>query len=141
MHAIAEVVQRLRARPGAYGMVGANGGTLSKYSVGVYSTTPAGWRADASAALQAEIDAWPAVEQAIHADGWGTIETYTVKYGRDGNRTGIVIGRLEADGRRFLAMAADGDESMLDLLTTGEPVGRRVYVRSFDFGNRVTTDN
>ncbi|WP_248962192.1 acetyl-CoA acetyltransferase [Sphaerisporangium perillae] len=139
MHAIAEVVQRLRARPGAYGMVGANGGTLSKYSVGIYSTTPADWRPDASAALQAEIDAWPAVEQAPQADGWGTIETYTVKHGRDGKRTGVVIGRLEADGRRFLAMTADGDEEMLGLLGTGEPIGRRVHVRSFGFGNRVTT--
>jgi acetyl-CoA C-acetyltransferase len=139
MHAIAEVARRLRARPGAYGMVGANGGTLSKYSVGVYSTTPAEWRPDASAALQSEIDAWPAVEQAPQADGWGTVETYTVKHGRDGGRTGIVIGRLEADGRRFLAMTADGDDEMLDLLGTGEPIGRRVYVRSFGFGNRVTT--
>ncbi|MBB2910739.1 acetyl-CoA C-acetyltransferase [Streptosporangium becharense] len=138
MHAIAEVVQRLRARPGAYGLVGANGGTLSKYSVGVYSTTPAEWRPDGSAALQAEIDAWPAVEQAVHADGWATIETYTVKHRRDGGRTGIVIGRLEADGRRFLATAADGDEEMLDLLGDGEPVGRRVYARSFGFGNRVS---
>ncbi|MDP9845460.1 acetyl-CoA acetyltransferase [Streptosporangium lutulentum] len=137
-HAIAEVVRRLRARPGAYGMVGANGGMLSKYSVGVYSTTPCEWRPDESAALQAEIDAWPAVEQAVQADGWGTIETYTVKHGRGGNRTGIVVGRLEADGRRFLARTADGDEETLGLLSTGEPIGRRVHVRSFDVGNRVT---
>ncbi|MFC7643809.1 hypothetical protein ACFQX6_25845 [Streptosporangium lutulentum] len=137
-HAIAEVVRRLRARPGAYGMVGANGGMLSKYSVGVYSTTPCEWRPDESAALQAEIDAWPAVEQAVQADGWGTIETYTVKHGRGGNRTGIVVGRLEADGRRFLARTADGDEETLGLLSTGEPIGQRVHVRSFDVGNRVT---
>ena len=39
MHAIASMVQALRERPGAYGFVGANGGFLSKYSVGVYSTT------------------------------------------------------------------------------------------------------
>ncbi|WP_406316710.1 acetyl-CoA acetyltransferase [Streptosporangium sp. NBC_01639] len=140
-HAIAEIVQRLRARPGSYGMVGANGGSLSKYSVGVYSTTPTEWRPDGSAALQAEIDAWPAVEQAVRADGWGTIETYTVKHGRGGDRTGIVIGRLEADGRRFLAMTAEGDEETLGLLGVGEPVGHRVYVRSFGAGNRVTTDD
>ncbi|MFF5114416.1 acetyl-CoA acetyltransferase [Streptosporangium sp. NPDC000509] len=139
-HAIAEIVQRLRARPGSYGMVGANGGMLSKYSVCVYSTTPTGWRQDRSAELQAEIDAWPAVPQAVRADGRGTIETYTVRHRRDGTRVGIVIGRLEADGRRFLAKTADGDEKTLALLGDGEPVGRRVHVRSFDAGNRVSTD-
>ncbi|GDY58996.1 hypothetical protein SVIO_096190 [Streptomyces violaceusniger] len=41
MHAIAETAHRLRAAPGGYGLVGANGGNLSKYSVAVYSTTPA----------------------------------------------------------------------------------------------------
>ena len=35
MHAIASMVRALRADPGAYGLVGANGGFLSKYSVGV----------------------------------------------------------------------------------------------------------
>jgi acetyl-CoA C-acetyltransferase len=139
MHAIAETVRRLRAQPGAYGLVGANGGAMSKYSVGVYSTTPAPFRPDRGAAPQAEIQAWPGVEQAVRADGWGTVETYTVKHGRGGARTGIVIGRLEADGRRFLAMTAEGDDDMLDLLSTGEPIGGRVYVRSFGVGNRVTT--
>ncbi|MEU4510584.1 acetyl-CoA acetyltransferase [Nonomuraea wenchangensis] len=139
MHAIAETVRRLRAQPGAYGLVGANGGSLSKYSAGVYSTTPAPWRPDRSAALQAELDSRPGVEQAFQADGWATIETYTVKHGRNGKRTGIVVGRLEADGRRFIATA--DDERTLGLLTTGEPIGQRIYVRSFGSGNRVAVDD
>jgi len=139
MHAIAETVARMRAEPGSFGLVGANGGTLSKYSVGIYSTTPTGWRADRSAQLQAEIDGWAAPEQALQADGWATIETYTVKHGKNGSRTGVVIGRLEADGRRFVAMTHQGDEDILGHLTTGEPIGTRIYVRSFGFGNRVTT--
>jgi acetyl-CoA C-acetyltransferase len=110
MHAIAETVARMRAEPGSFGLVGANGGTLSKYSVGIYSTTPTGWRADRSAQLQAEIDGWAAPEQALQADGWATVETYTVKHGKNGSRTGVVIGRLEADGRRFIAMTHQGDE-------------------------------
>ncbi|MCK2218814.1 acetyl-CoA acetyltransferase [Actinomadura sp. ATCC 31491] len=137
MHAIAELAHRLRAEPGAYGMVGANGGSLSKYSVGVYSTAPAPWRPDGGARLQAELDSWPGVEHVLHADGWATIETYTVKHARDGRRTGIVVGRLEAGGRRFLATTADGDDDTLGLLSTGEPIGRRVYARSFGSGNRV----
>ena len=138
MHAIAETVQRARARPGSYGFVGANGGIMSKYSAGVYSTAPAPWRPDDSGDLQAEIDARPAVAQATLADGWAAIETYTVTYGRDGARAGIVVGRLEDGARRFVARADDRDDDMLALLSSaGEPVGERVYVRSFEFGNRV----
>lgn len=139
MHAIAETVQRARTAPGTYGFVGANGGWMSKYSAGVYSTTPVAWRPDDSSALQAQVDAWPAPGRAERADGWVTIESCTIKHGRSGERTGIVVGRLEADGRRILARADDGDADVLDLLSTGEPIGRRVLVRSTDRGNRVTT--
>jgi len=139
MHAIAETIARARANPGSYGFVGANGGVMSKYSVGIYSTTPAAWRPDASGALQAEIDGWAAPVQAQHADGWATIETYTVSHGRDGARTGVVVGRLDADGRRFVARAdGDSDTGALGLLTAGEPIGERVYARSSGSGNRVS---
>jgi acetyl-CoA C-acetyltransferase len=151
-HAVAEVVSRCRAAPGTYGFVGANGGVLSKYSAGVYSTTPTGWRPGRSAALAAELAGRPAVAQARHADGWATVETYTVHHQRGGT-TGIVVGRLDADGRRFLATVAEGDDELLALLTGGipngddegpgngaadEPLGARIYVRSFGRGNRVT---
>ena len=139
MHAIAETVPRARANPGSFGFVGANGGIMSKYSVGIYSTTPAPWRPDGSKKLQAEVDGWSAPEQAVQADGWATVETYTVTHSRGGQRLGIVIGRLEADGRRFVASGAD--EDLLAFLTDGEPIGGRVYVRSFGTGNRVTVSD
>ena len=139
MHAIAETVRRARSKPGSFGFVGANGGFMSKYSAGVYSTRPAPWTADRSADLQAEIDGLPAPEEATQADGWATIETYTVKHSRDGRRAGIVIGRLDADGRRFVA--SGDDDGLLDLLTSGEPIGARVYTRSFGTGNTVTTSD
>jgi acetyl-CoA C-acetyltransferase len=138
MHAIAEAVQRVRAEPGSSALVGANGGVMSKYSVGVYSTTPAPWTPDRSAELQAVIDRWPAPEQAERADGWATIESYTVTHGRDGSRAGIVIGRLDDGGQRFVASGDQRDTGLLDLLTSEEPVGARVYARSFGTGNRVT---
>ena len=139
MHAIAETVQRARARPGSYGFVGANGGMLSKYSVGVYSTIPAPWRTGRSAALQAGLDAGPVPERAAAADGRATVETYTVVRGRGGTRTGFVLGRLDADGRRFVGRAQDGDEDMLALLASEQPAGQRVFVHSSGSGNRVTT--
>ena len=137
MHAIAETVQRARRSPGTFGLVGANGGIMSKYSAGVYSTDPAGWAPDRGAELQAEIDGWAAPDGARHADGPATVETYTVTHHRDGTRTGIVIGRLAADGRRFIAKG--DDPGLLGLLTSAEPIGEQVYARSFGSGNRVTT--
>jgi acetyl-CoA C-acetyltransferase len=139
MHAIAETVQRARQAPGTFGFVGANGGYLSKYSAGVYSTEPAAWAPDSSADLQAEVDGWDAPAQARQADGVAVIETFTVTRARDGAAAGIVIGRLEAGGERFAARAADGDREMLDLLTTADqPIGQRVYVRSAESGNVVS---
>lgn len=137
MHAIAETVARCRATPGAFGLVGANGGSLSKYSVGVYSTTPVAWTADDSAALQAELDAAPDVPVTERADGWAVIETFTVKHDRDGNRTGVVVGRLEQTGQRFVAMVLEDDHELLELLLGERPFGERIFARSFGVGNRV----
>ena len=139
MHAIAETVQRARQSPGSYGFVGANGGVMSKYSAGVYCAIPAPWTPDRSGELQEEINGWAAPVEARQADGPATIETYTVTHHRDGSRTGIVIGRLDSDGRRFVARGDDRDLALLDLLTSPEPIGAQVYARSFGLGNRVTT--
>ena len=138
MHAIAETMPRARARPGTFGFVGANGGVMGKYSVGIYSAALAPWRPDRSAVLQAEVDSWPAPPRARHADGWATIETYTVSRRRGRAPAGIVIGRLDIGGRRFVARTDDRDTGMLGLLTTGEPVGARVFVRSAGEVNRLT---
>ncbi|HZU45770.1 MAG TPA: acetyl-CoA acetyltransferase, partial [Mycobacterium sp.] len=133
MHGVAETVIRMRSAAGEFGLVGANGGIMSKYSVGVYSTTPVEWKADRSAELQTQIAAAPTVAVTEHADGPGTIETYTVR--RDNGRlTGIIIGHLDADDSRFLATTED--EELIALLTDGDPLGHPVSVRSFDYGNR-----
>ncbi|WP_250030076.1 acetyl-CoA acetyltransferase [Paractinoplanes maris] len=133
MHAIAETVSRVRSAPGSYAFVGANGGIMSKHSTGVYTTDPYGFRRSESARIQAELDAVPAPGEATAADGPAVIETWTVKHGRDGSREGIVLGRLEDDGRRFVARA----DAVLDLLSEGEPIGARVTVKSTEDGNVV----
>jgi acetyl-CoA C-acetyltransferase len=126
MHAIAELVHRARAAPGSFGFVGATGGVLSKYSAAVYSTTPAPWRPDGGAAIQAELDAAPAPPQAAKAGGWATVETFTVRHGRDGRRTGVVVGRLQRTGERCVAMA--GDDELLELLSSEQPIGQPVHL-------------
>lgn len=133
LHAIAETVVEMRSRPGQYGLVGANGGIMSKYSVGVYSSTPAPWRPDGSAALQAQIDARPRVAGTRDVDGPGTIETYSVRYDWP-VRTGIIVGRRDADGSRFLAVTTDDD--LVALMSDGDPLGARIQLRCSDGINR-----
>jgi acetyl-CoA C-acetyltransferase len=138
MHAIVETLHRARQAPGSYGFVGANGGIMGKYSVGVYSTTPTPWRPGGSAALQASLDEMPRVGVDRRPDGPAVIETFTVRHGRDGTRRGIVIGRLHGSGRRFVATVPSDDQDRLDLLAEGEPFGAPVHARAFASGNRIT---
>lgn len=133
LHAIAETVAEMRDKPGQFGLVGANGGTMSKYSVGVYSTLPVGWRSDRSAALNDEIAALPPVSVTEAADGPATIETYSVHYDWP-VRTGVIIGRLDADGSRFLALTEDDD--LVGLMSDGDPLGAHIVVTSAEQGNR-----
>ncbi|NOP98087.1 acetyl-CoA acetyltransferase [Mycolicibacterium fortuitum] len=135
MHGIAEAVNEMRDKPGQFALVGGNGGIASKYSVGIYSTGPADWAADGSAALQDEFNAQQRVAITEKADGPATIETYTVRYDWTPH-TGIIIGRLDSDGSRFLATTTD--EALLGLLTDGEPLGASIVVTSGEKRNTAT---
>ena len=72
----------------------------------MYSTEPGDWAPDRSRALQDDIAALPKVAVTRNADGTGTIETYSVRYDWP-VRTGIIIGRLDSDDSRFLAITED----------------------------------
>jgi acetyl-CoA C-acetyltransferase len=133
LHGIAETVAEMRDRPGQFGFVGANGGIMSKYSVGIYSTEPVAWRTDRSEMLTAEVAALPTVPVTKTVDGTGTIETYSVRYDWP-VRTGIIVGRLDADGSRF--MATTENEELVALMSDGDPLGAAICVRSTDNGNR-----
>jgi acetyl-CoA C-acetyltransferase len=135
LHAIAETVVEMRAKPGKFGFVGANGGILSKYSVGIYSTDPIEWRTDRSAELKEQIAALPKVEVTKHPDGAATIETYSVRYDWP-IRTGIIVGRLDSNGSRF--MATTDDDDLVALMSDGDPLGANISVWSTENGNRAS---
>jgi acetyl-CoA C-acetyltransferase len=124
MHSIATMAGKLRAKPGAYGLVTANGWYLTKQSTGIYSTTPpaAPFERQDPGVLQRQIDALahPAVTET--PQGSAKIETYTVVHRREGPFMGIVIGR-DAEGRRFVANTPS-DPATLAGLEQGEQVGR-----------------
>ncbi|MEU1953455.1 acetyl-CoA acetyltransferase [Nocardia rhamnosiphila] len=135
MHAIAETVRQVRQMPGAFGLVGANGGFLSKYSVGIYSATPRAWRASDSARVHLSLPASRAVPRVGRADGNATVETYTVWNGRDGDKRAVVIGRMQASGARFIARGGDDDSAFTDYLQAPGPVDKPIVVKSTDDGN------
>jgi acetyl-CoA C-acetyltransferase len=135
MHAIASMVRGLREEPGAYGFVGANGGFLSKYSTGIYSTRPSDWRGFDSAGLQAEIEAWPAPPPAPDDALAGTVETYTIDYGREAP-AGVVVGRTAA-GERFVAAVEDPD--LVGRMIDHDPLAAEIACRREASGRRVVT--
>ena len=121
-HAIAEMMQRLRAAPGQRGLVTANGNYITKHSAGIYSTAPPPWLggqpASATAGpfnpanpalLQAKLDTVPRPPLVELANGAATVETYTVTHGAQGATGAVVIGRL-AGGERFIANTGPGPE-------------------------------
>ena len=126
MHAIASMVRRLRARPGDVGLVGANGGFLSKYSVGVYSTAARPFTPFDSRLLQAEIEAWPAPALDPAFAGDAAVETYTVDYSGPAPR-GVIVGRTDA-GTRVVAMVAPEETVIVEEMIAHDPLGGRVTV-------------
>ena len=136
LHGVAETVAEMRDKPGSFGLVGANGGVMSKYSVGVYSTEPGDWAPDRSKALQDDIAALPKVPVTRNANGTGTIETYSVRYDWP-VVTGVIIGRLDADDSRFMAITED--EDLVALMTDGDPLGARIAVHADDAVNRAVS--
>ena len=136
MHAVAGIVEKLREQPGSYGFVGANGGILSKYAAGVYSTRPAPLRNCDSRHIQAGIDALPAPAADHEPDGWARIETYTVVHDKGLPAHAIVFARLEVGGARCIANSFDGDEATLARMREEDPLGQRIYVQFTPPGNR-----
>jgi acetyl-CoA C-acetyltransferase len=136
LHAIAEMVTRLRRQPGVYGLSTANGWFLTKQSVGVYSTKPVEgrWERQSPSVLQSRIDALPHPEIVERPEGRARIETYTIVHGREGVRMGIVIGR-DAQNRRFVAQTPDDPAVLLDL-ERHEGVGRTGRVGAHPDGVR-----
>ncbi|MDZ4375962.1 MAG: acetyl-CoA acetyltransferase [Phenylobacterium sp.] len=135
MHAIAELIRRLRAKSGAVGLLGANGGFLSKYSVGVYSTKAREFKPFDSKPLQAEVDGWapPTLDQGYA--GEAAVETYTIDYSGPAPR-GVVLARTP-DGARVIAMTPPDDTAVVDDMIANDPLGRRVNVKPGDGGKVV----
>lgn len=141
MHGVVNMVKRLRDAGQGYGVVGANGGFLSKHAVGVYAAQrpEQGWVEADNGALQHAVDTQDAPGMAQWPEGRAVVESYSVEFGRKGPRRGYIVGRLP-DGRRFLGSTDRADQDTIAELLASDPLGRTVWVTSKGPGNRFTFD-
>ncbi len=135
-HSICHMMRRLRAHPGSFGLVTANGNYVTKHSFGIYSTTPTAgpWRREQPNVLQAELDRLPKAPHTEMPSGPGRIETYTIMHGKAGPEYAIVFGRLDATGERFIANVPP-DRAVLEDLQAREGLGRPGRVEHRDGRN------
>jgi len=137
MHALTEMVRRLRSSSATNGLVLANGGVLTYQHAVVLSSSPRRDGTYPAAAPLPEMLDLPHIWVLEEVEGEAEVETYTVDYGRDGRPVLChVVGRMKRNGARFLAN--HGDERALKALCEQqeEVVGRAVYVRRSKDGKR-----
>lgn len=129
LHAIASMVERLRSDPTAYGLVGANGGHLTKHAVGIYSgiqpSEPLAPR------LLPRTYLAPRIEVAERLRGTMAVETYTVRYQGNRARDIIAVGK-DAAGSRLVAKVDPDNDMIAPLFLTGDPLGALVDIEHGD---------
>jgi acetyl-CoA C-acetyltransferase len=113
-HSIGTMAERLVEHPGSLGLITANGGFLTKHSMGVYGTRPPAtefrWED-----VQSEVDREPTRQAVVEYDGVGTVEAWTAPFDRDG--------RPE---KTFVAVRTPGDARTLAVITSGSDVATSV---------------
>ena len=132
-HALVEAVQKARGDAGSFAFVGANGGWMSKYSSGVYSTTPADWSGND------RFDVLPKAKDQVSLGASdferATIESYTINRTKKGD-TAVWIGRDESGGR-VTGNADLSDEATRAVFEGGEPFGDTLTVTRDDKGRNI----
>ena len=132
-HAIVEAVQRVRGDRGSFALVGANGGWMSKYATGIYSTEPADWSGnDRFAVLPKVTDKVPLSKGPVDA---AVVETYTINRGPKGAEA-IFIGKSDA-GERVVGNADLSDPATAEAFESGEPFGQRLTLTQDERGRTV----
>ena len=132
-HAICEAVERVRGEPGSYALVGANGGWMSKYATGIYSTEPADWSGGARfETLAKAADGVPRSDEPFES---ATVESYTINHVKSGSDA-VWIGRNES-GERVVGNADLTDEATRAAFEGGEPFGAKLAVTRDESGRNI----
>lgn len=133
-HAICEAVARVRSAPGKTALVGANGGWMSKYSTGIYSTQAADW-SETKARVQTLDKASNAAPVCKGDYAEATVETYTINRNKKGD-VAVFIGR-NPQGERVAGNADLSHEATAKLFESGEPFGAKLSVTRSERGQFV----
>lgn len=132
-HGIAEVVQKCRETPGSVGLVGANGGAMSKYATGIYSTTPADWSATRRVKVLENTQA--PVPLATDTPTEAEVESFTVIPGKKGT-IAVIIARSD-DGERVAANLDLDDAASAAAVEADTVFGARVSLQGLDKGRAI----
>ena len=124
-HAIATMVDVLRARPDDIGLTTAIGWYLTKHTAAVWSAQPPA-QPFRRVNVQSVVDAQPRRVAAGLVGAETTIEATSVAFERDGNPSVGIVTALTDDGRRVLANTRDTD--VLRDMTVVPWEGRRVKI-------------
>lgn len=134
-HAIAEAVQRCRHDRGAFALVGANGGVMSKYATGIFSSRPADWNRDVRYDRMSVPQAPEPLDSA--PEGTVTVESYTWAVGRESDKIRSSIIVRTANASRALISPDYEDEPTRALFERGEPFGAQLTVRQDKSGRNI----
>ncbi|MGE2692722.1 acetyl-CoA acetyltransferase [Mycolicibacterium pulveris] len=126
-HSIATMAEHLAAHPGQRGLITANGGYLTKHSVGVYGTQPPShefrWED-----VQSAVDREPTRTAVVEWEGVGTVESWTTPYDRDGAPEKAFLAVRTPDDARVLAVITDASEAAETV--RGDIAGAKVAVHA-----------
>lgn len=132
-HAICEAVERVRGERGSYALVGANGGWMSKYATGIYSTEPADWAGgERFTKLPRATNAVPRSDAPFDS---ATVESYTINHSKTGSDA-VWVGR-NASGERVVGNADLNDDATRAAFEGGEPFGAKLTVTRDERGRNM----
>jgi acetyl-CoA C-acetyltransferase len=135
-HSLAAMTERLRTDRGSYGLVSGVGMHMQKHAYGVWSTDP-------GPGVVPDPAPYAAVETPVgivgSAKGAGTVATYSVLHGRDGEpERGLLICDLPEGGRCYAFL--DGGDEALAAAEEDELIGRPVTLTPDGQVNRAALD-
>ncbi len=118
-HSLATAVDRLQRDDANTALVTGNGWYLTKHSATILARRPGADDREPTSAPRPELASdWtaPPVELDAEPSGRATVETYTIGHDRDGSPSqGVIVGRLETSGARFLANTPPDAEMLAEL--------------------------
>ena len=129
MHGIAEAVQLARQDEQASVMVFANGGYLSKASVGIYSKSlNPDWQPNVDPVFATDDAKAQGEEYVLQGEAVGTVSSYTVVYKKGQPFYAFATVNLD-NGECVAAAVPPGDEAQIAALESQSPIGTTANVQ------------